>query len=767
LVRDLEHGGRFLVPQKKDTSVHSFRRPLCAALAGALGAFALATTGPAAHAETGAAVRITEFAYGGKIATGGDGEYIELTNTGTGSQDMTGWSYNNVATVGGTSLSGLGTLAPGESAILTDADPAAFRADWGLKDSVKVIDDGSASLNKGPSGVHIFDADNAEVDSVTYAQGFFPGKGASAWVDAAHLGAKSDTTGWTLSTADDGEGSWTSASGSVGSPGASTLGSLTPADVRTGTETGGGPEAPCDTEDAGSDPGTIPPGALAWPGSDSPTTIDDQCAWVTSLSGQDLSGLAFDPKNADVLYAVKNKSHVYRLVRTAGGWSKDTANGWAEGKDIRFPGGTGLPDSEGLAVGPDGALYITTERDNAASGVPLDSILKFDPTSSATTLVASDQWVLTDDLGFTNADANLGFEGVAYVPDSFLISVGFRTDDGTVYDPAKYPSKVTGGVFFAAVEKTGHLRAYVLDADHSHVRIADIDTGMAGVMDASFDPDLGRIWAHCDNTCGNATALLKVGADGHFAVERYYDRPANLPNYNLEGFAVAPYSTASNGSREVLWTDDGDRFGHSLWSGTISTTPGLPTISLTSHVPTLSGTAKVGRRLTAHFASWGPGTVKLARVWLANGQPIKGATGDSLRLTAALRGKAISLRVTGTETGYITATVQSRATATVKAGTITAKRPRIRGVVRVGKRLVARHGAWYADGSRIAFRYRWYVNGKLIRGATKAHLKLVHAYRGKRIKVTVVGRAVGYASATRTSAPTRKVRGEGRGEGAG
>jgi hypothetical protein len=537
-----------------------------------------------AHADAGAAIRITEFAYGGKAAgaAGGDGEYVELTNVGDASQDLTGWTYDNSAASPGTglSLSGLGTVAPGESVIVSDLSDVEFRTEWGLKTSVKVLSNGKThTLNSGPNAIHVYDNGGAEVDSVSYPNGFETAKGQSAWVDAAHVGAKADTTGWTISSADDGEGSWTSVGGGVGSPGASTLGTMTPADVR--TDDGGGtppePEAPCDTEDAGPAPGTIPSGAITWPGNQSPTTIDAQCAWVTTQSGQDLSGLAFDPTDANVLYAVKNKSHVYRLLRSGGTWVTDTANGWADGKDLRFPGNTGLPDTEGLTVGPDGELYVTTERDNAASAVPLDSILEFDPAATGTTLVAGDQWVLTDDLGFTAADANLGFEGVTYVPDSFLTAAGFRTDAGTLYKPATYPDKALPGLFFAAVEKTGHLRAYVLNADHTYARVADVDTGMVGVMDVSYDPDLGRLWAHCDNTCGNATALLTVGGTGHLTIEQEYARPANLPNYNLEGFAVAPISTAADGAREVLWTDDGNRFGHSLWSGTLDVAAWSPT----------------------------------------------------------------------------------------------------------------------------------------------------------------------------------------------
>ena len=170
----------------------------------AAGALAVGVVAPAAQAATGESIRITEFAYGGLIATGGDGEYIELTNVGDAAQDMSGWSYANVgATPGATSLSSLGTIAPGESVILTDATPAAFRADWGLKDTVKVISDGTQSLNKGPNAIHIYDAANTEVDSVSYVSGFFSGKGVAAWVDAAHLGAKGDTTGWTIATSGD------------------------------------------------------------------------------------------------------------------------------------------------------------------------------------------------------------------------------------------------------------------------------------------------------------------------------------------------------------------------------------------------------------------------------------------------------------------------------------------------------------------------------------------------------------------------------------
>ncbi len=468
---------------------------------------------------------------------------IELHNVGSHDVSLAGWKQIDSGNASAAAVFSGGLYVNG---VLATVIPA---GGFGTFQSTK-------GLSSGGDAVKIYTPDGTLVDELVYTAG-------QAGVDET---VNTDHKYKTLAACPDGSNTFLDVT-------AATFGASNATACATGVPplTGGdGPEAACDTEDGGTAPGAVPAGTLTWPGDDSPATIDAVCAWVTTESGQDLSGLAFDPSNANVLYAVKNKSHVWRLVKTGDTWLPDTANGWANGKDLRFPGGTGLPDTEGITVGPDGALYITTERDNAASGVPLDSILRFDPTTSGTTLSATDQWVLTADLGFTaSSDANLGFEGVAYVPDGFLVDAGFRTDAGSLYDPAAYPAKALAGVFFGAVEKTGHLIAYALNTDHTFVRIADIPTGMVGVMDASFDPDLGRIWAHCDNTCGATTTLLEVNADGHLTVDRQYARPANLPNYNLEGFAVAPASTATDGRRQVLWADDGNRFGHSLWAGTI------------------------------------------------------------------------------------------------------------------------------------------------------------------------------------------------------
>jgi hypothetical protein len=86
--------------------------------------------------------------------------------------------------------------------------------------------------------------------------------------------------------------------------------------------------------------------------------------------------------------------------------------------------------------------------------------------------------------------------------------------------------------------------------------------------------------------------------------------------------------------------------------------------TLRSSRPKITGTAKVGDTLRASAGSWTPGT-RFSFQWYANGKAIGGAKGSSLKLAAALRGKRISVAVTGTKTDYNTVTVMSAQTGRV------------------------------------------------------------------------------------------------------
>ncbi|MDR0504896.1 MAG: carboxypeptidase-like regulatory domain-containing protein, partial [Bifidobacteriaceae bacterium] len=72
--------------------------------------------------------------------------------------------------------------------------------------------------------------------------------------------------------------------------------------------------------------------------------------------------------------------------------------------------------------------------------------------------------------------------------------------------------------------------------------------------------------------------------------------------------------------------------------------------------PSISGKAKVGKTLTAKAGTWQTGVTK-AYQWFANGKAIKGATKAKLKLTKKLSGKRITVKVTGSLSGYVSKTV--------------------------------------------------------------------------------------------------------------
>ncbi len=499
------------------------------------------------------------------------GDAVELYNDGTVDVSIAGWLQID---------SGAASAAKPFSASLPDGTVTTVVPAHGF-----VYLASTKGLGSGGDGVFLYLPDGPNgtagtlVDSVTYTAG------QAGTDETTSLGAGA------YARCPDGSGAFVSlATKSFGASNATAC--QTPITPPAG---GGGSTLTCQPE-APSGTGTPPAGALVpstWPGSAAVTVADTQCAWMTSTGpeGRDISGLVFDPTNPNVLYSVKNKSWVFRLVKQGGLWVPDTTNGWGAGKEIFFPGSTdpatNQPDSEGMTVGPDGALYVTTERNNAANTIPLNSVLRFDPAQPATQLVATDQWDLTAEFPELHpgnkTEANLGFEGVTFVPDSYLVANGFvDSSTGATYRPSSYPLHGTG-LYFAALENDGKLYAYALNSDRTFHRVAVADTGMGHVMDVQYDADAQRIWALCDNTCGVTSTLLKVSSTGAVVPDVAYAKPAALPVDNVEGFALAPSSTCVAGTKEVVWSDDGvygtgpgtPGEAHALYTGRIACDLGL------------------------------------------------------------------------------------------------------------------------------------------------------------------------------------------------
>ncbi|GAA4737987.1 hypothetical protein GCM10023350_22590 [Nocardioides endophyticus] len=179
----------------------------------------------------------------------------------------------------------------------------------------------------------------------------------------------------------------------------------------------------------------------------------------------------------------------------------------------------------------------------------------------------------------------------------------------------------------------------------------------------------------------------------------------------------------------------------------------LPDLGAPSAV-TVAGTAKVGRSLTASATgSWTPGAA-VTYVWKADGRTF-GGNAATVVLSARELGARITVTETGTLAGYRPATVTSAPTARVTAGTLTAPKPTVHGKAKLGRTLTARPGRW-TPGTRLT--YRWFANGKPIAGATAARLRLTKKLDHRRITVQVTGRLSGYATVTRASRATGRVR---------
>lgn len=218
----------------------------------------------------------------------------------------------------------------------------------------------------------------------------------------------------------------------------------------------------------------------SWPGSPSVAVVDDP-----GYFGENLSGLFYEQfqannkSSSDVMWAIQNSpSMLYKLYWTGKVWTSSLDGGWSKGKTIHFSNGKGHPDSEDVtkALSDHGdtysdEIYVCTERDNDNKDVSFLTVLqyKMNDNSNSNELTASFQWDLTSKLPKVNC--NKGFEGIAWVSDSFLVRSGFiDMNTKSKYDPSKYSNHGTG-LFFLALEGTVCLLLFLSHLSHECLSI--------------------------------------------------------------------------------------------------------------------------------------------------------------------------------------------------------------------------------------------------------------------------------------------------------
>ena len=109
------------------------------------------------------------------------------------------------------------------------------------------------------------------------------------------------------------------------------------------------------------------------------------------------------------------------------------------------------------------------------------------------------------------------------------------------------------------------------------------------------------------------------------------------------------------------------RAGYTSAGATSAATSAVRSGTITSvKRPSVSGTAKVGRKLTAKVGSWSPGGLTYRYQWYRNGSAIHGATHAVRTVTTKDRGKKLTVRVTALRAGYTSVSATSRPTSAVR-----------------------------------------------------------------------------------------------------
>ena len=171
--------------------------------------------------------------------------------------------------------------------------------------------------------------------------------------------------------------------------------------------------------------------------------------------------------------------------------------------------------------------------------------------------------------------------------------------------------------------------------------------------------------------------------------------------------------------------------------------------------PVVSGTAQVGNRLTTTVGKWSATNLTFHYQWLANGDPISGATRKSFTPAADQVGARIRARVTATKSGAHSGTATSSITDPVAKGVFTSSAaPSVSGKPQVGVQLSASAGTWSPVGT---YAYQWFAGGAPLEGETASTFTPTADQLGERVRVKVTVLADGYRTVTLKTDPSAAV----------
>ena len=260
---------------------------------------------------------------------------------------------------------------------------------------------------------------------------------------------------------------------------------------------------------------------------------------------------------------------------------------------------------------------------------------------------------------------------------------------------------ITGAGYLATDNKTGSVAAFLIDAEKSG------DPNTLYTTRAVTNPLTGK--ATPDK---RLHAIVQAKADGTWRAEIPWPNETNTTKD--AAFFAANWKTGMQHSVRILTG--------SLLSSPPDYQRGISVrFTVVDAVPTpkISGTAKVGSKLTAKPGTWTP-AAKFTYQWLRDGKSISKATKSTYTLAKADAGKKISVKVTGARSGYVTesktsktvtvAKVKSKVTVTVPKSVAKSKQATIKVAIS-------------AAISKPTGTVKTTVNGKTVKTTVKASAK--------------------------------------------
>ncbi|GAA3669830.1 hypothetical protein [Microbacterium marinilacus] len=160
------------------------------------------------------------------------------------------------------------------------------------------------------------------------------------------------------------------------------------------------------------------------------------------------------------------------------------------------------------------------------------------------------------------------------------------------------------------------------------------------------------------------TGTVKMGSTLKAAAGSWTKGTALTYQWLRDGKAIAKATSASytlvaaDAGKRISVKVTGALSGYTTAAKSSAATKAVAKGTLTTKTPTISGSLKVGSTVTAKPGTWTSGT-KLTYQWLRDGKAISGATASTYKLRSADAGHKVSVKVTGTKTGYTTATKSS------------------------------------------------------------------------------------------------------------